>query len=70
MDKYSDFEYRLSAEGEGYAIKHYYGRNIEHSDEILVKLWAEAYDKLIELEDYISKKSSEEENDDYDDCLY
>ena len=28
--KYEDLQYRLEAEGEGYALKHYYGRNIDH----------------------------------------
>lgn len=54
--EYEDLQYRLEAEGEGYALKHYYGRDIKHSDKKVVKLWAEAYDKLIELEKYIDKK--------------
>lgn len=56
---YEDLDYRLQAEGEGYAIKHYYGRDIKHNDKKVVKLWAEAYDKLTELQKYIDKKIEE-----------
>tara|TARA_R110001592_G_scaffold93398_1_gene271330 strand:+ start:137 stop:331 length:195 start_codon:yes stop_codon:yes gene_type:complete len=61
MDKleYEDLKYRLEAEGEGYALKHYYGRNIDHDDKKVVKLWAEAFDKLIELKKYIDQKVEE-----------
>jgi hypothetical protein len=61
---YSDLYYRLQEEGEGYALKHYYGPDIEHSDEKVVKLWKETHDKLVELEKYLIAKMSEEE--DYD----
>ena len=57
--EYEDLRYRLESEGEGYALKHYYGRDINHSDKKVVKLWAEAYDKLIELEKYIDEKMYE-----------
>ena len=57
--EYEDLQYRLEAEGAGYAIQHYYGRDINHSDKKVVKLWAEAYDKLIELENYIDEKVEE-----------
>ena len=30
---YEDLRYRLKNEGEGYALKHYYGPNIDHEDE-------------------------------------
>lgn len=52
---YEDLQYRLEAEGEGYALKHYYGRDIEHDDEKMIRLWAETYDKLKELEVYIDE---------------
>jgi len=57
--KYEDLQYRLFAEGVGNAITNYYGRDINHSDKKVVKLWAEAYDKLIELEKYIDEKVKE-----------
>ena len=47
---YEDLSYRLRNEGEGYALKHYYGPNIDHKDEKVVRLWKEAHYKLIELE--------------------
>lgn len=58
MDKleYEDLQYRLEAEGAGNALKHFYGRDINHSDKKVVKLWAKAHDKLVELEKYIDKK--------------
>jgi hypothetical protein len=60
---YSDLYYRLQEEGEGYALKHYYGPDIKHSDEKVVKLWKETHDKLVELENYLISKMSEEEED-------
>lgn len=57
--EYKDLKYRLENEGVGYALKHYYGRDIVHKDEHLVRLWAEAHDKLIELEKYIDKNVDE-----------
>lgn len=59
--EYEDLQYRLEAEGEGYALKHYYGRDINHADKDVVKLWAETHDKLIELEKYINKKIKEKQ---------
>lgn len=53
---YKDLKYRLKEEGVGYAIKHYYGRNISHRDSKVVKLWAEAFDKISELESYIEER--------------
>lgn len=58
---YSDLYYRLQEEGEGYALKHYYGSNIEHPDEKVVRLWKETHDKLVELEKYLIEKSNEQE---------
>ena len=62
MDKleYWQLKYRLDNEGEGYALKHYYGRDIDHEDAHVVKLWAEAHDKLVELESYIKDKVRDE----------
>ena len=57
---YEDLRYRLQNEGEGYALKHYYGPNIDHEDEKVVRLWKEAHDKLVELEKYIEDKCEEE----------
>jgi len=57
---YGDLKYRLENEGEGYALKHYYGPNIEHEDEKVVRLWRDAHDKLIELEKYLADKIEEE----------
>lgn len=53
---YKDLLYRLRNEGEGYALKHYYGRKINHSDKKVVKLWKDAHDKLVELEDYLKEQ--------------
>lgn len=63
---YEDLSYRLRNEGEGYALKHYYGPNIDHKDEKVVRLWKEAHDKLIELEEYLQEKINEEIYDEYD----
>jgi len=60
---YEDLSYRLRNEGEGYALKHYYGPNIDHKDEKVVRLWKEAHDKLIELEEYLQGKINEDEYD-------
>jgi len=60
---YEDLSYRLRNEGEGYALKHYYGPNIDHKDEKVVRLWKEAHDKLIELEEYLQEKINEDEYD-------
>jgi hypothetical protein len=57
---YEDLRYRLQNEGEGYALKHYYGPNIDHEDEKVVRLWKEAHDKLVELEKYVEEKYQEE----------
>lgn len=57
---YEDLSYRLRNEGEGYALKHYYGPNIDHEDEKVVRLWKEAHDKLVELENYIEQKIEDE----------
>ena len=57
--EYYDLRIRLDQEGEGYALKSYYGRNIKHKDKEVVRLWAEAHDKLLELENYIDKKIKE-----------
>jgi hypothetical protein len=63
---YEDLRYRLESEGEGYALKHYFGPDIEHEDENVVRLWKEAHDKLIELEDYVNKKCEEERSGYYE----
>ncbi len=63
---YEDLRYRLESEGEGYALKHYFGPDIEHEDEEVVRLWKEAHDKLIELEDYVNKKCEEERSGYYE----
>ena len=60
---YEDLSYRLRNEGEGYALKHYYGPNIDHKDEKVVRLWKESHDKLIELEEYLQEKINEDEYD-------
>ena len=57
---YEDLRNRLQNEGEGYVLKHYYGPNIDHEDEKVVRLWKEAHDKLVELEKYIEDKCEEE----------
>jgi len=57
---YEDLRYRLKNEGEGYALKHYYGPNIDHEDEKVVRLWKEVHDKLVELEKYVEEKYQEE----------
>jgi len=57
---YEDLRYRLQNEGEGYDLKHYYGPNIDHEDEKVVRLWKEAHDKLVELEKYVEEKYQEE----------
>jgi len=57
---YEDLRYRLQKEGEGYALKHYYGPNIDHEDKKVVRLWKEAHDKLVELEKYVEEKYQEE----------
>ena len=57
---YEDLRYRLRYEGEGYALKHYHGPNIEHKDEKVVRLWKEAHDKLVELEKYLDEKLEDE----------
>jgi hypothetical protein len=62
MEEQIDYEnlmYRLTNEGEGYALKHYYGRDINHKDEKVVRLWREAHDKLVELEKYLDEKINE-----------
>ena len=53
---YEDLKYRLDNEGHGYALKHYYGPNIEHDDVKIVKLWKETHDKIVELEKYLDEK--------------
>lgn len=63
---YEDLSYRLRNEGEGYALKSYYGPNIDHKDEKVVRLWKEAHDKLIELEEYLKEKIDEEMYGEYD----
>lgn len=60
---YKDLRYRLKNEGVEYALKHYYGPNIDHEDETVVRLWKEAHDKLIELENYLDQKIESEEID-------
>ena len=57
---YKDLRYRLDNEGEGYALKHYYGPDIDHEDEKVVRLCKDAHDKLIELEEYLQEKINEE----------
>lgn len=57
---YEDLSYRLRNEGVEYALKHYYGPKIDHKDEKVVRLWKEAHDKLIELEEYLQEKIDEE----------
>lgn len=61
---YEELLYRLENEGEGYALKHYYGPDIEHKDEKVVKLWRDAHDKLLELEKYLQQKIEDELYDD------
>lgn len=56
---YEDLRYRLESALVGYALKHYYGPDIEHEDEKVVRLWKEARDKLIELEEYLQEKVNE-----------
>ena len=63
---YKDLSYRLDNEGEGYALKHYYGPDIDHEDEKVVRLWKEAHDKLVELEEYLQEKINEEIYDELD----
>ena len=60
---YEDLSYRLRNECEVYALKHYYGPNIDHKDEKVVRLWKEAHDKLIELEEYLQEKINEDDDD-------
>ncbi len=49
-----DMRYRLEAEGEGYALLHYYGRNISCEDKTAENLWKSAYDALIKLTEYVN----------------
>lgn len=56
--EYEDLRYRIE-EDAGYALKYYFGRDLDHKDEELVRLWHEAHDKLLELEKYINKKAKE-----------
>lgn len=55
-----DLKYRLKVEGEGYALKHYYGRDIQCEDKKSEILWKKAYDSLINLENYLNESIEED----------
>lgn len=51
-----DLLFRLQEEGESYAIKHYYGRDIECEDKTSQLFWRDAYDALVKLEEHLENK--------------
>lgn len=55
-----DLVARIENEGLGYAVQHYYGRNIECvADPTFEALWKAAYDAIVALEAHAQKHGLE-----------
>lgn len=51
-----DMVYRVEYEGVGYAVQHYYGRDVScPEDPELEAAWKAAYDALTKLDDILTK---------------
>ncbi len=56
----ADLAYRIEDEGIGYAVLHYYGREIEcDGDPVFEALWKAAFDAMKALEEHAKKHESQ-----------
>ncbi len=63
-EKINGVLFKFENEGTGYAIRQYYGRELDSGDKLLDQLWATAYDAIGAAEDRIGELTGRIPGDD------